>query len=1798
MPEGFDLAAGFAPPAVENLDAQFRTIDHVQRTWSLPNLPSEVTLDLLAEPGLPDSHSQEEFLYGLANDLTAATQPRVDIPRLNIAREIPAVPGSGAKVPGQYQAENAFVQEIRSKFAAFGGVSAPKILVADPNHAVLDLKRRGILAGYLPEDTPLDGAWSPALNGVRRDLVNDDVKKALSGDDWGSASSGQVLDQIDRWLGPASLLSMAAGMLAIPDIGHIGQEFEDWGGNVKSWLSDPTDLGKFGKALGPLDDIALPALNAYLMFTGFRAVMVFAQVARAASVRGLGVAGARGVTGASDDILTLAFQTGQKAGSSDAALTKWGRTAASQSHEMARFVAPGKLSRMAVNGPGHLPAIGRSMQAWRRTTNALMTKKAVQQGMKIGFVGELESQFSPDRRGFSPILGRGGLIKDHAQQFKDFRTASPVGAAVSVALDIPLAPMTVFAPGTFTGPVRKATKSVSSRLLTLNKEKILSIAVTTSLLDKMASSPQYAVRVKRAQQLIKSGEINDASVVLLTGHVGEVTDAVREVAGHKKAFLVVSAAIDKTARAAANAATDGIPDGDSWRDAYYAMRNHLISRLRPFEFDKIDMADSEQLRFFTDLHSGVMSSDMAVDDAGRIVTGRKPSQADDLRAAEERHFDADGEVRPFDADDAETAGERFSRPEGYTQNARMRAKSRKQLADAIESGEIGEEWINDTIGHHNALRGGTLNDIMDGLDESDLALYLDDTLETLDNWDPWIDATTMLQDYVGANSASVRLRLPNGMRSKWAPSSIETELMGKFVAKKMSNKMFNRLQQQLRNGETHVTTAKLNTVTKQDVYLLRYRLKLMMTIKRQIQHFSSDSGYGQGLATSLRTFAESNGVPLKDLDEPLRFKWVKKVLDDKGEFANISKEQIDELEQFSAAMRTLAADGFDDASGLEFIDDQLRNITRSRLWEQLRISRSIVDEAGTARLRTTDELINELRRAEKYTAAEITLPKDVADKLRERGYKAVAGRQFLQNSDLSDLIGMDGPLGDITRQDMRRRSLGLFFSRDANTAPQILGLRRVQTLSAMTESINRLRRAGKMGAGGANEFDWSPGSAQYESILNQVYDFRTQMQEAANMSEALATDTLSKMGARVRNSGLPFTVNDMSLKQLDRALNGAPGARIGTPLYSREMLKAIQDGLLKGKVLGWERNGLANVHDVVVANSWVRSGLNMFRYTEAAEAAGLLEGARRAAKVVGVGASPTTSRAGMDLWRNYQQIGGAVIGASIGYSMTGSPWVAGASAITGGIEGSPSPGMFARNVARSSAFTLSAQMGASAGLSDGQALAGGALAATFGFGAMRKVMTKHAVPGKLFSESMANYSRLGYRAMKERDRLRFALSPVFDIQRYTEGVVLSLTAKTGDVDLPVTFRPMRKAQELTGMSKDEIIASYRSAGNTIDIMDAVDTSQAWFLERGLFGFSPTEWMAATHARLMHAGWDSVEAADKAREIYTYGLKGRSGLEQSVNFVLFPFSFQKKYVGAVGSFLAEDIGRTMVLHDSLKMLEIVSEKYDLEERYRDRLPILNQLRKVNALAYGLSPGQLGGINRPYLDLIRNAPGTSIVYDGIVNLFLPQALQISSSGDAEKFRHNMKRVIPIIRDVQDLTEDVLDQGHVITSSAHMSKQEESRRGWEEFDELRRQVSAAAEASGISMANVYRGEGQYAGLRQYYDDKVAEIGKRNPYWKEARVKTSQRAVEKASEIADIVRTPETPAESMMAQFDAFVKRAEQAAGGGDFRFNADLMPQEFTVALRKFAIKLALQNPEFLTLYRIYYQNLLGPIEQTLR
>jgi hypothetical protein len=337
-----------------------------------------------------------------------------------------------------------------------------------------------------------------------------------------------------------------------------------------------------------------------------------------------------------------------------------------------------------------------------------------------------------------------------------------------------------------------------------------------------------------------------------------------------------------------------------------------------------------------------------------------------------------------------------------------------------------------------------------------------------------------------------------------------------------------------------------------------------------------------------------------------------------------------------------------------------------------------------------------------------------------------------------------------------------------------------------------------------------------------------------------------------------------------------------------------------------------------------------------------------------------------------------------------------------------------------------------------------------------------------------------------RDFFRFTLSPVFDASRYTEGMVL---AQVGGVPedilaaggLRFNMSPSKwrsnRARELAGGRgnrvtrghKEDAVKDWNRVVDEFSTIgrsradfdfDALEAGTARFRQIGVLGFNTTEWMASMYGDLTRIHkMDPLKAYEAARSAFTYGTKPRSAIEMTVNGVFFPFSFMKKTAGHMAEFLSKDWSRAVMMHDAIRTYELLNEEFDLDQLWRKHAPMLEKFQRLNLFAYGITPGEFGGADRPLIDFWNSTPMAAGTTDQaanyalmagkmtpILNLFIPLGLSIRSEEDMINADKLMRRVAPLMNDVSAMLEDMQAQGHVFFGGNGITKEAEATVGFD--------------------------------------------------------------------------------------------------------------------------------------------------------
>ena len=520
-------------------------------------------------------------------------------------------------------------------------------------------------------------------------------------------------------------------------------------------------------------------------------------------------------------------------------------------------------------------------------------------------------------------------------------------------------------------------------------------------------------------------------------------------------------------------------------------------------------------------------------------------------------------------------------------------------------------------------------------------------------------------------------------------------------------------------------------------------------------------------------------------------------------------------------------------------------------------------------------------------------------------------------------------------------------------------------------------------------------------------------------------------------------------------------------------------------------------------------------------------------------------------------------------------------------------------------------------------------------------------PEAVFNHTAWNkYAYLSDFGVNMRDYARFSLSPIFDLSRYAEAVTLSHIVGNdvaGGLNLnqsPSAFKRQlaKKIVREQGVSKEaakssadarwkEIESEFANYGKENGDFDweNIENISKWFTSVGILGFSPQRWMASTFGQLLEAGVDRKTAYQTSREIYTYGMTGRSAAEQSVNMVFFPFSFMKKTLGHFSKYLTEDFSRTVVLHDMIKGYEMADEQFNLSEFFKDRVPIINKMGRLNLFNYGLSLGEFGGPNAPIIKGLWHsvfqpaeaAIAGSLEWAGVDKdttmntplisaLAMPIAISIKDEKEMEVTKDVIRRMLPVWSDMQHLVDDAAEQWEVIssgiTSGYWLTKQAQNEQAWEEMNAAKTSVSEALQSMGLPYSTVYSDAG--APLKDWLDAVENRIMEAYPSWGGARAEAAKGAIRRDLEIETRINNAvEGSNDAQLGKFVMMEELQKQILKLKDpdirwGRYDIDTVPPELHEIMRKYATKLVNEDSGFLRIYNQYYAREYGPIAKEIR
>lgn len=285
---------------------------------------------------------------------------------------------------------------------------------------------------------------------------------------------------------------------------------------------------------------------------------------------------------------------------------------------------------------------------------------------------------------------------------------------------------------------------------------------------------------------------------------------------------------------------------------------------------------------------------------------------------------------------------------------------------------------------------------------------------------------------------------------------------------------------------------------------------------------------------------------------------------------------------------------------------------------------------------------------------------------------------------------------------------------------------------------------------------------------------------------------------------------------------------------------------------------------------------------------------------------------------------------------------------------------------------------------------------------------------------------------------RYTFSILFDLGRIVEQNMVALLRE----GQPVMIRPRKYIRAKYGergvKDMERIMDDMRGGG----LGQMTEEADRRMFQAGLAGYSPPETEAA-RAYLMWRDNPNISMGELRRRVLQlegYGT-GRRTIEKSVNFIFFPFSFQKKLLTTLGDFVLQEPARALLIHEGFRRFNEAEVGKDVSEFTEKYLPIASQLQRLNNLSYGVGPGRfflqgllddpkgrrtdLGAaadiLSRVGVPSAANVPLAQMfggVGDALVHMFMPTVIAEGNEQGMTELVESLDTFIPALRDLNTL------------------------------------------------------------------------------------------------------------------------------------------------------------------------------------
>jgi hypothetical protein len=452
---------------------------------------------------------------------------------------------------------------------------------------------------------------------------------------------------------------------------------------------------------------------------------------------------------------------------------------------------------------------------------------------------------------------------------------------------------------------------------------------------------------------------------------------------------------------------------------------------------------------------------------------------------------------------------------------------------------------------------------------------------------------------------------------------------------------------------------------------------------------------------------------------------------------------------------------------------------------------------------------------------------------------------------------------------------------------------------------------------------------------------------------------------------------------------------------------------------------------------------------------------------------------------------------------------------------------------------------------------------------------------------------------RARDKWRFDMNPVFAFRRLAKTNV-----KAAAEGVPPTRDPYEALSRL-GVTEEAFNTLNRTMPDVYRAYKDLEPLDKFLQQADVFNvYNPAHMMAWQAHNLEKLGLSDAEITQKLTKINTYG--DRTPLERTVNTIFYPFSFNKTLYRSVGGYLLDHPGETMLINAGFNLYSHYDPNNDFGKWVTKHLPVLNELKKLNAFEHGTGLGQFGGINAPYINQV-------------MNLFSPQMITPKNAGDAIVA---LKSAIPALAELNTL----LFNYQTTTGKADFkgSAVETGKVGFwaaqnlaqHALDMLEGHKRQAYQTTLTDQAQVQAGQEVVTSLKT----QLAPLMNSNAVWADKpEVPAAIRGMKFNSTSFGLYAQSLYPAFDPTAGAAIAIKKNSEALKylgslQGTFRYDAyktfttladkaisklrntndPTVIQSAVNPLRAVAVNIAEQDPKFVSFYKRFYSNALGPIE----